>query len=275
MADLPPSLLVRRGQRLHVALAVSAALHAIGLGAAFFASSAGAEPPRLNPDKQPIAAKLVRLGEERDPNLLPTKEQPPPPPPPPEQATPPAPPPEEPPPPPPEPVETKSIAPTKKAPEPVPEDEPSPPPERPSTPDRSDPGDLDSVVREFIEETDPDSTADDRPIYGSPDGDPYGTHMEGSEGDRYLALVTRALRRNYRVPSIIPERERMFLNATVVIYVGANGRILRKEIERPSGNPHFDAALMSAVEASNPLPPPPRGWAERFEREGLGVNFRL
>ena len=270
MVDLPPTLLVRRGQRLHFALTVSALLHALGLGGALWATKAGAETRRIDPDMKPIAAKLVRLGEERDPRLLPRKQASPPPPPP-QQAAPPEPPSE---PPPPEPSSPKAAVPLKEA-SPEPPQEPTTPEPRPSTPERSDPADLDAAIRRVLGDVDPDARPDDGPIYGSPDGDPYGDAAQASEGDRYLALVIRALRENYRVPSIIPERERMFLNATVVIFVGPNGNILRREMERPSGNPHFDAALMRAVDAASPLPPPPRGWAARFEREGLGVNFRL
>lgn len=275
MTDLPPSLLVRRGQRLHLVLVVSAGLHAALFGAALLASRAGADGQRLDPDMQTIAATLVRLGEERDPNLLPRKQASPPPPPP-ERAAPPSPPPEEPT-PPPEPAESAVSVPSPDA-TPDPPEEPapeSPPPPRPSTSERSDPADLDDAIRRFIGDGDPDARPDDGTRYGSPDGHPDGWAESASEGDLYLGLVRRRLHENYQVPSIIPERERLFLNATVVIYVALDGRILRTEIERPSGNRHFDAALLRAVESSSPLPPPPPGWAQRFEREGLGINFRI
>jgi colicin import membrane protein len=269
MAGLPPTLLVRRGQRLHWAVALSAALHVVGIGGALVLTRQAASAPLLDRDREVIVAKLVRLGEERERHLLPRKEAPTPPPPPPPQATAPPEPqrPAE-----PEPVAPKAVIPTKEAPQTPPPETKRP--ERPREAERSDPGpDLDAAIRRVL--GDPDTAPDDGPRYGSPDGHPDGDAAEASEGDRYLALVERALRDHYRLPNIISDRERMFLNATVVIYVAPDGRIMRREIERPSGNSHFDAALLRAVDAASPLPPPPRGWARRFERDGLGLNFRL
>ncbi len=266
MSDQPTSLLAGRVERLHTALLISVCAHATILAIALVATRAGADTSISKLDEPPIVAKLVRLGEERDPNLLPRKQASPPPPPP-RQASTPSPPPAE-----PEPEPAAPAAPSKKAPS-EPSREESRPSERPATPERSEP-DLDGAIERFLG-SDPDARPDDGPIFGSPDGDPYGDAAVATEGDRYLALVTRRLRENYRVPSIIGERDRLHLNATIVIYVGHDGRILRQEIERPSGNRHFDAALQAAVNASDPLPPPPPGWAERFRREGLGVNFRL
>ncbi len=229
---------------------LSVLAHALVIAALVFGASAVARP-RIDLDEHAIAAKLVRLGKPRPPELLPRKFKAPPPP------KPSAPLPVKKPPaarkPPPKPKETSKT--------------------RPVTTERN-PDPLAAAIERIAEEYDPKADPDEAPP-GSPDGDPFGDSAEGSPGDRYLALVTRVIRSHYRVPSVITERERMFLNATVVLYVSPEGRIVRHEIERSSGNPHFDAALIRAVEASSPLPPPPAGWRERFLREGLGVRFRL
>ncbi len=207
--------------------------------------------PHLDLEKRTIAAKLVRLGKERPPEFLPRKYKAPPPP---------------------KPSAPLPVKKPKAAPKKPPKAEPKPKTKPPTSERNPDP--LAAAIERIAAEYDPKADPNEAPP-GSPDGDPFGDSAEGSPGDRYLALVTRVIRSHYRVPSVITERERMFLNATVVLYVSPEGRIVRHEIERSSGNPHFDAALIRAVEASSPLPPPPAGWRDRFLREGLGVRFRL
>jgi TonB family protein len=110
--------------------------------------------------------------------------------------------------------------------------------------------------------------------WGSPDGDPMGDAETGTEGDRYLALVTRELQTNYILPKTISQTESLHLAATVVLLLDANGRIAGHTFERRSGNPAYDAALERAIQNAH-LPPPPPALRERFRSQGLGVNFHL
>ncbi|RMG20912.1 MAG: TonB family protein [Deltaproteobacteria bacterium] len=235
------------------AIAISLAAHALLLGAIAW-SAAALSRPRIDLEKHAIAARLVRLGKERSPKLLPRKYKAPPPP------------------------KKSAVLPVKKPPaqkhRPAPKEKAEPAPKKEPVTSERNPDPLAAAIHRIAEEYDPKADPNEVPP-GSPDGDPFGDASTGSAGDRYLALVTRAIRAHYRVPSVIGERERLFLNATVVLYVSPEGKILRHEIERSSGNPHFDAALLRAVEEANPLPPPPAGWRERFMREGLGVRFKL
>ncbi|MDF1565425.1 MAG: energy transducer TonB [Deltaproteobacteria bacterium] len=225
----------------------SLVVHAGLLVIAMVASCVNAQAP-IRTNTKPIVAKLVRLGEKRDANLLPRIDKAPPPPKPAAAVLPPKP--------------DAPVIPKKKVPEAVKED----------TPDRSE-ADLAAAISRIAEQYDPNATAE-APA-GDPEGDPGGNASDAGEGDRYLALVQRAVRSHYRIPSIISDRERLFLNATVVIFVSPDGRILRREIETPSGNEHFDSALLSAIDAASPLPPPPEGWRETFQKEGLGLRFKI
>ena len=259
------SLLADRDPRLKWAVLASFAVHLVVLGGALAFSSLTAAP-KLDMSQKPIMAKLVRLGTPRDKHLLPRKYKVPPPPKPtvllPEKTVEP---------PKPEPPKPEA-KPDPKKPEPKPESKPEPKPEKPKVPERGKDPLAAAVAR--LGEIDPKAKADELPP-GAADGDPYGDSDVGSEGDRYLALVQRAVRDNYKVPSVLSDRERTFLNATVVIFVAPDGTILSREVEKSSGNQLFDAALLRAVDDSNPLPPPPDGWREKFRTEGLGLKFRL
>lgn len=250
MSEARTSLLADRDPRLKWAVAISLAVHVVVLGGALVAAKVNAAP-KIDLSQKPITAKLVRLGKPRDKKLLPRKYKVPPPPKP--QAV----------------LPVKTEAPP--APEPK-KPEPEKPKEKPKTPERNEDPLAAAVAK--LGEIDPKADPDEEPP-GALDGDPMGDSAVGSEGDRYLALVQRAVRGNYKVPNIISDRERAFLNATVVIFVAPDGTILRREVEQSSGNQHFDAALLRAVDASSPLPPPPEGWRQKFRTEGLGLKFRL
>ena len=204
-------------------------------------------PPPIDLEQKPIIARLVRLGEKRPEEWLPRKDEPPPPPAPPAAA-----------PAPPAPTAAKSAAPAPKAPPAQPK------PSAAGTPGGASLSSILSKVQKQVDET----------RYGAPDGDPGGDSESGSAGDRYLALVHNALVSAYVVPSTIPERERLHLKATVVLFIEPNGNVVGFRFETRSGNPVFDAALERAIRAAR-LPPPPPEMREQLRRSGFGVNFHL
>lgn len=103
-------------------------------------------------------------------------------------------------------------------------------------------------------------------------------HAEGdsdrAEGEAYYALLEKRVKDQYKLPATISERERMYLNATVRIYIEANGRISRFEIVQGSGNGVFDSALESAVQRASPVPPPPQHLVKLLARDGVDLNFK-
>jgi TonB family protein len=235
------SLLTGRDPRLLRAVTLSALAHVLVLGLAFYLGSRAPSSPLIQ--TKPIIAHLVRLGTPRDPKLLPRKYRQPPPPPP-QVALP---------------VKThQKLAPRPKV--------------KPRTDKRTeDP--LAAAISKVADQWDKHARPEKPP--GAADGNPNGDAVTASEGDRYLALVEQQIHSNYKVPATISDRERLYLNATVVVYVAPDGHITRTWMEQGSGNQQFDDALLRAIAASNPLPPPPGGWRDKFMNEGLGVKFRL
>ena len=108
---------------------------------------------------------------------------------------------------------------------------------------------------------------------GSADGDPLRTERDGDVADRYLAQVTRALQETYTLPSTLSERERMYLQATVLLFIEPDGRISRWQFAQRSQNAVFDAALERAVQQAA-LPPPPSDLAPKYREQGLAVRYR-
>ena len=241
MTEGPPrSALVAREQvRFSQALALAALLHAVVFGAAAVLPKLLDRPPPL---RKPIIAHLVALGRPRDPHLLPRKDSPPP-------------------------TAVASVAPAlpgKTAPSPsVPHKRP---PSRQELMERALARAAGRATPESREEPDPDRA-------GSETGSPEGTAQTAEEGDAYFTAVHDAILQNYTVPSVISERERMYLNASVVAFIGGDGRILKHEFQKKSGNAVFDQALELAIQRSE-LPAPPRDLARSLRDNGVVLNFK-
>ncbi len=249
---IPNSPLFSQRERLWPVILVSLLVPAGLIGAAVL------HPPttRIDLGQKPIVAKLVRLGEKKPQQYLPRKEEAAPPPAPAAAAVPiptakPA--------PPPPPAKAVAAKATPAAPKPAPAGRKAPENGR---------GD---VLASVLSRVRKDKAAE--PVYGDPNGDPRGDASEAEAGDQYLALVERSLRESYVLPSTISERDRMHLKATLVLYIDADGRVLRFAFENRSGNGAFDAALERAVHAAR-LPPPPPELRSKYRNEGLGVLYR-
>jgi colicin import membrane protein/protein TonB len=234
--SIPVATALGRRDRFWPAVSVSVAVHV-----ALVAWAVLRTPPPLDLDQKPLRARLVRLGERKPESFLPRKEEPAPEPPPAPQVAELGPP---------------SPAPAAPAPAKAPRAEPAKPASG-----------LDSVLSRMRKEV-----AEER-RWGDPGGDPGGDADEAA-GDRYHALVERALRASYDVPSTISEQERLFLKATVLLYIEPDGRIARWRFAERSGNPAFDAALERTLRATR-LPPPPGAERDFYRRTGLQVLFKI
>lgn len=253
--NLPVATAFGRRDRMWPAVLASLAVHAALVGWAFMRPAG----PEIDLSQKPIVAKLVRLGQKRPESYLPRKETPPPPAP--ASPAPPA----------PIPVAAKPppapapAAPSASARAPAPP--PAPAPRQSRTPERGSGTSVSSLLSRVQKEVEQER-------WGDPQGDPAGDSDEASEGDRYLALVVRALKANYRVPSTISERERLYLKGSVILYIEPDGRVSRHRLEQSSGNGAFDDALDRTVRQTR-LPPPPDGFRDLYRTTGLQVIFQI
>jgi len=223
------------------AAALAVGLHVVAFFAAFFLPRLFDKPPPL---RKPIIAHMVALGRPRDPRLLPRRDSPPP-----AAATPSV-------------MSKPSVNASPSAPAAPKKREPT----RQELMQRALARAAGKAVTETKEEPDPERA-------GSPQGSAEGTAQTAEEGDAYFTAVHDAILENYVVPSVISERERLYLSASVLAYIGAQGQILKHEFQKKSGNKFFDDALELAIQRSK-LPPPPADLAKSLRDSGVVLNFR-
>ncbi len=218
--------------------ALAVVLHALVFGGALLLPRWFDRTPPL---RKPIIARMVALGKPRDTRLLPRKESPPP----------------------------AAAAPA------APVSVPSTAPSSPAAPRKREPTRQELMQRAIAramgkaepkEEPDPERA-------GSATGSAEGTAQSAEEGDAYFTAVHDAILENYVVPSVISERERLYLSATVIAWIGPNGQILKHEFQKKSGNNFFDQALEIAIQRTK-LPAPPADLAKSLRDTGVALNFK-
>ena len=246
---LAQSPLFGRRERLWPLVVVSVLAHAAVIAAALLHKPSA----QIDLEQRPIVAKLVRLGEKRPQQFLPRKEEAAPPP---AAAVP-------------VPVPAQKPQPPAPPAAPVAQAKPTAPAPKAPAPKAAGKSDVLASVLSRVRR----DKALSEPAYGDPQGDPLGDASEASAGDQYLALVERSLRESYVLPATISDRDRLHLKATVILYIDADGQVLRYTFESKSGNGAFDAALDRAIRAAR-IPPPPNDLRKKYRNEGLGVVYR-
>ena len=119
-----------------------------------------------------------------------------------------------------------------------------------------------------------DAKKSDHENDGDPDGADDGDSLIAEKGNIYQTQVYKAIKAQYSVPELIKPQERMFLNATVVITLSANGQIKDLSFEKRSGKDVFDSAIENAIRRAAPFPVPPKELAAQYGSVGIGINFR-
>jgi outer membrane biosynthesis protein TonB len=231
-------------------MALAVLLHGAVFGAAIYLPMLFDRTPPL---RKPIIAHMVALGKPRDPRFLPRRDSPPPA----AAASPPA----------PGPVAPMAAPAAPKSPgkalsQPAQKHAPT----RQELMQRALARAMGRATPESKEEPDPERA-------GSATGSTQGTAQSAEEGDAYFTAVHDAILENYVVPSVISERERLYLSATVVAWIGSSGQILKHEVQKKSGNAFFDQALELAIQRTK-LPPPPPDLARSLRDNGVVLNFK-
>jgi hypothetical protein len=217
-------------------LALAIALHLAVVAAAFFLPRFLDRPQPL---RKPVIAHLVALGKPRDPRLMPRKE-----------TDPPA-------------AASPASAPAKPG---APSLSKAPPRQltRQEMMERA----LAGAARHSARDEKPDPER-----AGQETGSATGTAASAEEGVKYFGEVEDRIHANYVVPSVISERDRLYLSATVVIYIGRDGSIVKHVMTKPSGNSFIDQALELALQRTR-LPAPPAELVKLVRDEGLEINFK-
>ncbi len=72
----------------------------------------------------------------------------------------------------------------------------------------------------------------------------------------------------------IPERERLYLQSRVILWIEPDGRVSRWRQELSSGNPTFDAAVECTLRLTARVPPPPDRLRDQYRRDGIALIFQ-
>lgn len=225
-------------------LFISVVIHAGAFAAVVYAQG---RAPKLQTPSGAIPVELVRLGKERDEQLLPRKVAPPPPPPPDAVA-----------------LETPDA--------PPPPPKPKPPPPKPKSADEQ----MSDAARRLLQDAANsrlDEALDKLEAEGSADGSVHGTTTDPNRAARgYEAQVGALLKQRYRIPDLIPQAQRRFLVAEVLLIIESNGRISRHQFTKSHPNQLFMQALERLLKTTQ-LPPPPRTLRRLYKKEGMLVRF--
>ena len=229
----------RRDDKLVLAIVASLAAHALVVIVAVVKLNFGARPP---PAVNAIQTRLVRLGQNK-PEWLPRKEEPPPPPK----------------------EEPVAIAPD--AAKAVVLDQKKVAPKE----------DNHSKFDDLMKRLDKTAAKEDYKGKGDARGSKQGTVSDFTMqtiGMQYATDIDGRIRPNWSVPTVIPEDLRAALTASVVVYIGPDGRVIKIEVSHRSGNQLFDDSLLKAIKLSSPLPAPPPELRQQVGHDGFEITFR-
>ena len=216
-------------------------LHAGAFGMVFYFKRAQAAPPPLQ--EKYVVARLVRLGKKKNPKHLPDKVMP-------TRAT----------------VPKKTVDLSAKA-----EDKPQPKPkeEKPEQADTSD-----RMRRALDMARDLSDAQREADLEGDPNGSLAGTATRGNAGDAYITRIADLWNRTWSLPSIIPPDEAQQLYVLVVIRIDETGQVqVPIDLQKPSGNQHFDGSVKNAWRRIGKLPLPPPDRLTAILANGLALKL--
>jgi colicin import membrane protein/protein TonB len=94
---------------------------------------------------------------------------------------------------------------------------------------------------------------------GDPRGSPTGTATEATPGDEYATACDEAVKKVWTVPPdmLLPDATLARLSAQVYVVIDATGKVYSGAIKERSKNRYFDASLDDALKQLRRLPAPP------------------
>lgn len=103
-----------------------------------------------------------------------------------------------------------------------------------------------------------------------------GTSLSGEAKEALVAsyydVLRDQLKDNWTLPPWIARQD---LSAQVRLYLDSQGKVLKFNFKKTSGNNPFDEAVKHAIEESQPFPAPPKELADSLISDGILVGFPL
>lgn len=96
----------------------------------------------------------------------------------------------------------------------------------------------------------------------------------GGPGDDYLERVRRHIKRFLTYPEVAQKQKREG-DATMAIVLRRDGTVLSAKVERSTGYPELDDAMLKAVHDASPVPPFPQRYTREQGEVVLPFDFHL
>jgi colicin import membrane protein len=100
-----------------------------------------------------------------------------------------------------------------------------------------------------------------------------GTALKGlakAEFNEYLGKLHSQIQEHWNLPEWLSNTN---LKATVLTFIDHRGVVIKRQIERSSGDPRFDDFALRAVDESSPFPPPPEKFVDVVKVDGIVFRF--
>ncbi len=94
--------------------------------------------------------------------------------------------------------------------------------------------------------------------------------LDSIEYNRYFGQLEVAVKNNWRVPQWLADAN---LSAQILVKIDERGYVIERIIVKSSRNEVFDAQMITAVDESSPLPPPPSRLQGLLSSKGVVFRF--
>jgi colicin import membrane protein len=96
------------------------------------------------------------------------------------------------------------------------------------------------------------------------------TGLNKLQADNYTGDVLKHMKNFWEVPNYLRHGN---FSTSVLVRFDENGMIISKSIVKSSGNPAYDEIVLTAIQNSSPVPPPPAKFAQIASVEGFLFRF--
>lgn len=96
------------------------------------------------------------------------------------------------------------------------------------------------------------------------------TGLSKLQHDTYGADLDRHIKQHWTLPDWLAKRD---YKAQARVYIDSRGNIVDRKIVKSSGNPDYDAEVLSALDKSSPLPAPPEKFVSLVSVDGILIGF--
>ncbi|UYL10408.1 TonB family protein [Bdellovibrio sp. SKB1291214] len=96
------------------------------------------------------------------------------------------------------------------------------------------------------------------------------TGLSKLQHDTYGADLDRHIKQHWAVPEWLAKRD---LKAQARVFIDSRGNIIDRKIVKSSGNPDYDAEVLSTLDKSSPFPAPPEKFVSLVSVDGILIGF--